>query len=119
MRKRSHLPFLSRDPLIRQGRFPFLERSERLTQRFKRGIAVLTMLLCGAIVTASPVGRSHVALWATRARNTVVHQVVGMPLERAAIDREWQIKRQQGEDASRRALNTFFGLTTPEMRELF
>jgi hypothetical protein len=83
---------LGRRHLPAQRSFGFVERSRRLARRFKAAIALGTLLLVSSLLLGTSSGR-YAARWAlTRSRWTVL-QAVGLPLDRAEVDADWQRKR--------------------------
>jgi hypothetical protein len=103
----------------RQRVFPFLERSDRRRRLFRWMILAFTAALMAAMVGLSPAGRYQVRTWADRARDAVVHRLLGWPIGRDRIEAEWQVRRRRGVDQTYQSLAGFYRRTSDPMRALF
>ncbi len=104
---------------LTQRTLPFLERSRRREQLFKRMIVTGTVLVVAALCGATSAGRFQLFLWSTRAREYFTRGLFGLGPDRADIDAEWRLRRQRGVLATRKNLTSYYRNTTEEMRELF
>jgi hypothetical protein len=91
----SRLCRLKKIEALRQGTFPFVDRSRRLVRWFKGAIVVTTVLVVAGLIAAAPRGRYLVVSLADRSRQ-LAWQAVGVPPDRSEIDAERARYRQQG-----------------------
>jgi hypothetical protein len=102
--------------LVQQS-FAFLERSQRLTRRFKIVIVLGTSALVFLLLASSISGRYLAGWLATRSRWALL-QSIGIPPTRAEIEADWKRKRRHDIEAAHRKLRETYAEYGPAMRRL-
>ncbi|MDB5351750.1 MAG: hypothetical protein JWN86_2997 [Planctomycetota bacterium] len=104
-------------PIIRQHVFPFLERWERNERRFRRAIVGFTLVMIALIIAATATGRNLARrAWSGSRRATLA--VIGLPPDRAEIEADWRLRREDGVAQTAAAYRRIYAQTNPEMKRL-
>lgn len=98
--------------------FPVIDRSERLRRRFKLVIGCGTVFALAGMIAGTRAGRfGSTWLW-DRAKWSVLG-AIGLPPDRADIDKEWRLKRAMGIAATERTYRKFYDRTaSPAWRKI-
>lgn len=102
----------------RQLEFAFLRSRARSERRFKRLIALATLLAAGLSFAIAPAGRRAVAL-ARISAETWAGRWAGLEPTRTQIEAALAVRRERGVVQTERNLRRFLSRTTPEMNRLF
>jgi hypothetical protein len=105
------------DRRLVQRSFAFLERSQRLTQRFKIAIVLGTSALIFLLSASSTSGRFVVGWLATRSRWALLRSI-GISPARAEIDADWRSKRRHDIELARGRLRETYVEYGSAMRRL-
>ena len=98
----------------RDSEVPGIGAGERLFRRLILGVTILAV----AVTVGTFTGRDRLLLGASQTREQLM-RLVGLEPDRAAIEEQWQKRRQLGVKKTRDDLMGFYGMTTDAMRELF
>jgi hypothetical protein len=108
---------LFRRPRLRQARFPFIERTERVERAFKAVLSLGTLAMILALVLALPVGRYWTEWLFTRVRWLSLG-AVGQKPDHSEIEADWRRKRSFDVASARRSLAATFAEYPPAMQRL-
>jgi hypothetical protein len=104
-------------PGLVQGRFGFIDRSQKLARRFKLTISLVTFGLVFLLLAGTSNGR-YLSYWVSTRARWIALQAVGIPPDRAEIDNDWKQRRLHDIEQTRDKLRGIYAEYGPEMRRL-
>jgi len=102
---------------MRQRVFAFIQRAERLERTFKFAITMATVCLLAFFLAVTSPGR-YLSTWVSARARRLALKAVGLPVERAEIDADWQRKRLFDIEQSRGTLAATYAEYPPAMQRL-
>jgi hypothetical protein len=104
---------------VRQLVLPFLDRTSRWQQRFKRVILVATTLVIVTMLESSGSARHYLARSALIMEEVATREMWGLEPDRAMVEADWRLRRQRGVERTWTSLANFFRAAPEETKELF